>query len=274
MKATVRFTWKKVNRRTIDTNQKKRQEALSEIAVVLPSFEPDERLISTIDGLIRCGFSQIILIDDGSGSAFEHFFSDAVTGNPGKIILLRHNRNLGKGAALKNGFRWIIDRGIEMKGIVTVDGDGQLLPEDAARCSLNMLQSERVTLGCRDFGHSEVPWRSRVGNRITSYIFRVLCGIRLSDTQTGLRAIPAAVLPGLIEVSGDRFEYETNMLLAMKSLRLKIDEVPITTVYIDQNKTTHFDTLKDSLRIYRIILTYVFGGKQAELKMKRREMHE
>ncbi len=234
---------------------------LSKVYVVLPSFEPDEKLLSTIDNLINCGFSHIVLIDDGSDMKYDHFFSDAVLLHPDEIILLRHNQNRGKGAALKTGFRWIVNNRPDAAGVVTVDGDGQLLAEDTVRCSLNMLKSNRVTLGCRDFNDSNVPFRSRAGNKTTVFVFYAFCGIHLTDTQTGLRAIPARYLPAFSEVTGDRFEYETNMLLTMKDMHLDFDEVCISTVYIDNNSSTHFNTVKDSFRIYWVILTHRFSQK-------------
>lgn len=242
---------------------------LSEIYVVLPSFEPDGKLLATIDSLIRCGFSHIVLINDGSDMKYDRFFSDAVSLHPDEIILLRHDQNRGKGAALKTGFRWILNNRPDAAGSVTVDGDGQLLAEDAVRCSLNMLKSDCITLGCRDFNDPRVPFRSRAGNKITVFVFRTLCGIRLTDTQTGLRALPARYLLAFSVITGNRFEYETNMLLAMKDLHLDFEEVNISTVYIDNNNGTHFNTVKDSLRIYRVILSHLFRRSSPEQKIER-----
>lgn len=119
---------------------------------------------------------------------------------------------------------------------------------------------QNLILGVRDFSGPEVPARSRRGNRITSFVFRAFCGIRISDTQTGLRAIPAAYLPRLVEVEGDRFEYETNMLLALKRAQIKWTEVPIRTVYIEENQTSHFRPIVDSFRIYKLILKFILSS--------------
>jgi putative flippase GtrA len=120
-----------------------------------------------------------------------------------------------------------------------------------------MLQNRHVILGVRNFDLPDVPPRSRMGNKITSLVFRLLCGLHISDTQTGLRAIPREYLPALTEVSGDRYEYETNMLLQMQSLRIPYSEVSIETVYIEENQTSHFRPVRDSMRIYGLILKFI-----------------
>jgi len=120
-----------------------------------------------------------------------------------------------------------------------------------------MLERDCVILGSRDFSLPDVPPKSRMGNRITSFVFRTGCGIRLQDTQTGLRAFPARVLPFLIGVQGERFEYETNMLLEMKRANIPFAEHPIETVYDDNNRGTHFRPFRDAVRIYGLILKYI-----------------
>ena len=121
-----------------------------------------------------------------------------------------------------------------------------------------MLETGHLTLGCRDFSLDHVPARSRFGNRTTSLVFKIFCGMTISDTQTGLRAIPRKDLVILNEVYGDRFEYETNMLLALKENAIPFDEVKIRTVYIEENKSSHFRTFVDSWRIYKLILAHFF----------------
>jgi len=121
-----------------------------------------------------------------------------------------------------------------------------------------MLETGRITLGCRDFNQADVPARSSFGNKTTSAIFKIFVGMTISDTQTGLRAIPKAVVEELVDVYGDRFEYETNMLLAFKTKGIAFDEVKIRTVYIEENKSSHFRVIHDSWRIYKLILAHFF----------------
>lgn len=230
---------------------------LSKISVVLPSLDPDEKLNAVIDGLLEYGFSDIILVNDGSKPENLHYFTDAAAAHP-QIHLLHHPVNRGKGAALKTAFAWFLENRPDAFGVVTVDGDNQHHPEDTRACALHMLSTGKLVLGVRDFSQPQVPPRSKAGNRITSLVFKVFVGMTLSDTQTGLRAIPTKDVRKLITVYGDRFEYETNMLLEMKQTRTPFDEVKIRTVYIEENKSSHFRTVVDSWRIYKLILAHFF----------------
>ncbi|MGM9600065.1 MAG: glycosyltransferase [Faecousia sp.] len=231
--------------------------SLSKISVVLPSLDPDEKLIAVVDGLLEVGFTDIILVNDGSKPENLHYFTDLAAAHP-EIHLLHHEVNKGKGAALKNAFRWFLENRPDAMGVVTVDGDNQHHPKDTKACALRMMESGSLILGVRDFSGDDVPARSSTGNRITSFVFKVFVGMKLSDTQTGLRAIPARYLKTLTEIKGERFEYETNMLLAMKDHKIPYEEVKIRTVYIEENKSSHFHAIKDSWRIYKLIFAHFF----------------
>ena len=230
---------------------------LSQISVVLPSLDPDEKLIAVVDGLLEYGFSDIILVNDGSKQENLHYFTDLAAQHP-EIHLLHHEVNKGKGAALKNAFNWFLENRPDAYGVVTVDGDNQHHPADTRACCEHMMETGHVVLGCRDFDQEDVPARSSFGNKTTSAIFKIFVGMTISDTQTGLRAIPKDVLKVLVDVYGDRFEYETNMLLAFKTNAIEFDEVKIRTVYIEENKSSHFRVIHDSWRIYKLILAHFF----------------
>ena len=230
---------------------------LSKISVVLPSLDPDEKLIAVVDGLLEYGFSDIILVNDGSKAENLHYFTDLAAQHP-EIHLLHHEVNKGKGAALKNAFRWFLENRPDGFGVVTVDGDNQHHPADTRACCEHMLATGNCVLGCRDFNQDDVPPRSRFGNKTTSLVFKIFVGMTISDTQTGLRALPRKALESLVNVYGDRFEYETNMLLAFKTYGISFDEVKIRTVYIEENKSSHFRTFTDSWRIYKLILAHFF----------------
>ena len=230
---------------------------LSRISVVLPSLDPDEKLTAVIDGLLEYGFSDIILVNDGSKPENLHYFEDAAARHP-QIHLLHHPVNRGKGAALKTAFTWFLENRPDGFGVITVDGDNQHHPADTRACCEKMLETGHCVLGCRDFSLDHVPPRSRFGNRTTSLVFKLFVGMTLSDTQTGLRGIPRKDLEVLVNVSGDRFEYETNTLLAMKDHAIAYDEVKIRTVYIEENASSHFHPIRDSWRIYKLILNHFF----------------
>ena len=229
---------------------------LSKVSVVLPSLDPDDKLITVIDGLLEYGFTDIILVNDGSKPENLHYFETAAQ-HP-EVHLLHHEVNRGKGAALKTAFSWFLENRPEGRGVVTVDGDNQHHPEDTRACTLHMLSHDRIVLGVRDFDQPDVPFKSRNGNKITSLVFKIFVGMTISDTQTGLRAIPRHDLALLNAIAGDRFEYETNMLLSMKKHNIPFDEVKIRTVYIEENKSSHFRAVRDSWRIYKLILRHFF----------------
>ena len=228
---------------------------LTNIGIILPSLDPDEKLSGVIDGLLEIGFRDILLINDGSKPENLHYFTEAAEKHP-QITLLHHEINRGKGAALKTGFRYFLDNRPEGIGVVTVDGDGQHHTQDILACAETLVSTNQMVLGVRDFDHPDVPFRSRFGNKVTCGIFRLFVGMSVSDTQTGLRAIPRAELPVLMTAEGDRFEYETNMLLMMKQKRIPFRQVKIRTVYIEENKTSHFRVIRDSFRIYKQIFAH------------------
>ncbi len=225
-------------------------------AAVLPSLKPTEKLDGVIDGLIAAGFGCIVVVDDGSGEDYEARF-DAIETLP-QCVVLRHEVNRGKGAALRTAFEYLMRARPEILGAVTADGDGQHLPGDILNCARTLSEHpDSLVLGVRDFSLPEIPPKSRMGNRITSFVFRTGCGIRLGDTQTGLRAVSAAMFPTLLAIKGDRYEYETNMLLELHSRGVPFVEVGIETVYEDNNACSHFRPVRDSVLIYGLILKYM-----------------
>lgn len=230
-----------------------------EIPVIIPAYEPDEKLIILLQHLKKAGIIHIIVVDDGSGSAYRDLFSQ-VEGMDG-CELLTHAVNLGKGRALKTAFNYCLMRYPNLCGCVTADSDGQHTPEDILACMKKLSEHpSTLVLGCRDFDMSDVPARSSFGNKCTRKVFRYLVGLSVSDTQTGLRAIPAFYMETLMNVKGERFEYETNMLIETKNLDIPIIEVPVKTIYIEENKTSHFNPIKDSIRIYMIFGKFLFSS--------------
>lgn len=228
------------------------------ITIVLPSLDPDEKLNMVVKGLLEEGFDDIVIVNDGSDEKHLEPFREADV-HP-EVTVLTHEVNRGKGRALKTAFSYIRENRQGILGVVTVDGDNQHTPGDIKACAEKMVQTGEVIFGCRDFDAPNVPKKNKMGNRITSMVMRLFCGIKLSDTQTGLRAIPFQYLDMMGQVKGERFEYETEMIFALKRERIPFREVVIQTVYIEENKSTHFDPWKDSFRIYRIIFAFMFSS--------------
>lgn len=220
------------------------------IPLIIPAYEPDERMGELLHK-IREDFDGVILIvNDGSGSDYDHYYEEAEALG---CVIFRHYRNMGKGRGLKNAFNYCLSMYPDMVGCVTADSDGQHTPTDIYRCmEALMAHPDSLILGCRDFSLDTVPSKSRIGNNLTRKICKFLCGVDVSDTQTGLRGISKDFMADLLNTSGERFEFETRMLIDAKD-KYPIHEITIETVYDSkENHQTHFDPIKDSIRIYKI----------------------
>lgn len=238
------------------TEEKRCQEELS---IVLPSLNPDKKFDAVVKGLLAGGFKNIVIVDDGSDKERKFFF-EAAAAHP-QCHLCVHPVNRGKGAALKTAFRYVLANLPDVKGVITIDGDGQHLLPDIIACGEKMLALEdKVVLGCRDFDKPGIPPRSVAGNKTTSRLFRFCCGIRLSDTQTGLRAIPRQYLERFCGIEGERFEYETNMLLQMKRMGIGFAEQPIETVYDPEDYGSHYNAVRDSWRIFKVMFKFLVSS--------------
>lgn len=222
------------------------------VPIIIPSLQPDDRLTQLVRALAEAQLGPIVLVDDGSGEAYRERFEECR--DTYGCIHLRHAVNLGKGRALKTAFNYCLNTWPGLVGCVTADSDGQHTPQCIGRVRDALLAApDSLVLGVRDFDAPSVPDKNRVGNKITCRICAWTCGVSVSDTQTGLRAIPAAFMRHLMNVPGERFEFEMRMLVETKE-RCAICEVPIETVYDSkENHTTHFHPLRDSVRIYRVL---------------------
>lgn len=229
------------------------------VTIIIPSLNPDNKLIQVVDSLIEKGFDDILLVNDGSDK--DHMEPFNHVGKYPQCTILTHEVNKGKGRGLKTAFDWCDKNRPDIDGVITVDGDNQHRADDIYACGMKMVElKDQIILGCRDFSGPDVPKKSRFGNNMTSFVFKFACGLNISDTQTGLRAIPRQYLRKMCEIKGERFEYETNMLLEMKQSRIGFSEVKITTVYIEENASTHFNPIKDSIKIYAVILKFLLSS--------------
>lgn len=214
--------------------------------ILIPAYEPGPRLIELIKNLKeKCSYP-IVIVDDGSQDTYRPIFQ---TAEGLDCTVLWHTKNQGKGMALKTGFAYIKDQG-EMEGVVCADCDGQHLPEDILKVAQEVQQRKgHLILGTRRFSE-KVPARSRFGNSVTRMMFGLVTGTRITDTQTGLRGYSADMLDWLCSIPGERFEYEMTMLLEAPGAGYHFHEVTIDTVYLQQNKSSHFHPLQDSARVY------------------------
>lgn len=231
--------------------------AAEKAVILIPSLEPDERLPAYIRKLKEAGFAHIVVIDDGSGEAYQTLFEEADAVED--TVVLHHDANKGKGVALKTGYRYIMENLPDITGVITADADGQHTVADCLHLAEQLEKRERALyLGSRDFNLENVPPKSRSGNKITSTVFKLLYGHYLPDTQTGLRAFRKEELPFMAEVEGERYEYEMKVLIACSRARIPMIPVTIETIYENANEGTHFHPVRDSWRIYKVILGSFF----------------
>lgn len=218
---------------------------------LIPAYEPQDNLISLVHELKENNF-EVVVIDDGSGKEFKYIFDEV----SGYAKVLGYNKNKGKGAALKEGFKYIKSNYMQDYVVVTMDCDGQHTVSDAKKlCEVAKLNPNTLVIGKR-LRNSKTPFRSRLGNKITRLIYHISTGIDVYDTQTGLRAFNKTLLDYLIKVEGERYEYEMNVLLQCIKNNIKITEIEITTIYINNNSNSHFKTFKDSLLVYKEIMKF------------------
>lgn len=200
--------------------------------------------------MIAHGFEHIVVVDDGSGPAYAHFF-DALKEKE-SCVVLHYPENKGKGFALKHGMHYILDNLPNAPGVITADSDGQHTAHDCLSVAEAMLKTpDQLILGSRDFSKEDVPKKSKTGNHLTSFFFKLLYGQWLPDTQTGLRGISRELMMQFMDVAGNRFEYEMNMLIHAAIYHIGFVVVPIDTIYLNENAGTHFHPIRDSWRIYK-----------------------
>lgn len=234
------------------------------ITIIVPSLNPDEKLEQVAHGLIEAGYEDIVIVNDGSDS--EHLAPFLRLKELPQCTVLTHEVNKGKGRALKTAFTYLLENRQDIEGVVTVDGDNQHQVKDITACAKMMIENvDAMVLGCRDFSGKDVPSRSKFGNKLTSFVFRKACGVNISDTQTGLRAIPFKYLEDMLKIDGEGFEYETNMLLSLKTYNIPYKEHKIQTVYIEENQTSHFNPIVDSFKIYKVILKFMLSSMAASI---------
>ena len=228
------------------------------IAIIIPAYNPSGELVPFVERFASLDVTAVIVVNDGSNPGCDNTFQKLQ--GAGSVVLLEHAANLGKGAALKTGLRYAYASFEGLVGVVTADADGQHLVEDVLKVA-RLLESkpESLVIGTRNFAR-DVPLRSIIGNTCTRVLFRSLTGKRLSDTQSGLRGIPIHFVPKLLPIEANGYEFELEMLLAARHGNLSIVEQEIQTVYIDANRSSHFNAVRDSMKIYSVLFRFVLGS--------------
>ena len=221
-------------------------------ALIIPAYKPDAKMLELLEQFRGDDSFLPVVVDDGSGAEFAGIFDNV----PDFAVLLRHEVNRGKGAALKTAIGYVLEKLPDCAFALTADADGQHRHADILRIrdAVNA-HPEALVLGGRRF-EGDVPLRSRFGNAVTRQVFAIASGKKVYDTQTGLRAFGRSAMQRFLTVPGDRYEYEINMLLDAAQAGLEFVELPIETVYLNDNASSHFNPFKDSLKIYMCILKF------------------
>lgn len=226
-----------------------------DIVVLIPVYNPNEKIMDTFLKELTKNFENIVFVNDGCSKKHDKYMNNLAK----KYPMIKHCKNLGKGRGLKNGINYIINNYPKAKVIVTADCDGQHSVSDIKKCAeVAKKNLDSLILGVRDFSDKLVPRRSKFGNCITRNVLYSFVGPKISDTQTGLRAMSLEIALELMDVSGERYEYETNVLIETKEKNIPVKEVIIETIYINNNETSHFNPIKDSARVYRLFASYIF----------------
>lgn len=224
--------------------------------VIIPSLEPDSRLLPYVKTLLEAGFT-VLVVDDGSGAPYQPIFNEIEAADGCHV--LHHEVNRGKGSALKTAYRYLLDGAFQSDIIITADADGQHTVQDVQKVETALKSgAQGLVLGSRDFKLSHVPFKSRAGNRITSIVFWLLYGVWCADTQTGLRGFRHELLETMSKIPGERFEYEMTVLIDLSRTKVKLTPVSIETIYENENAGSHFNPIKDSIRIYKVIFGNFF----------------
>lgn len=235
-----------------------------EIAGLIPAYKPTEKMVDFLRDLSASEMPKIILVNDGSPQEFQPIFDQAF--QIPKVIGLSHPENLGKGAALKTGLRYMLENMPEMKGVVTADADGQHSVEDTLKVGRELAQHpEAVILGGRKFD-KDVPWKSMAGNTITRNVLRWFFGLQVYDTQTGLRGLSRRFASICLNIAANRYDFELEMLLVAQGCQIPIREITIQTIYFDENRGSHFKPWRDSARVYKVIFRNLMRPRRCEDK--------
>ncbi len=229
---------------------------IDKYAFIIPAFNPDNKLNEVIEEIRKKSTYKIFIIDDGSSAASQEIFNSIEDIDDKNIYLIKHAVNLGKGAALKTIFNYILVNFPEIEGVVTLDSDGQHSTDDCLRV-LDELENngDAFVLGHRTFS-KDIPLKSYIGNNISKFIYKIILGRDFKDTQTGLRGLSKSFMKQCLTIKSNRFEFETEQLALAVNSNIKILEIPIQTIYIENNKASSFRPLVDSFKIYFVLFRY------------------
>lgn len=231
------------------------------IAVIIPALNPLPSLIDFVKDLTELNIESILIVNDGSDEKYQSIFLELKKLE--KCIIIEHDRNYGKGRALKTGFTYCLNHLKEVKAFLTVGAHGQHIIPDVEQLIHNAsLFSDGIILGVRNFHSKKVPLKNVLGNHAASLLFELLYHKKLFDTQTGLRCLPKHALSWLVKVPGESFSYDSNMLAYAVERNVPIYEIPIGPMRLKKNSIIYYDEITNTqIVLQQILASYTKGRK-------------
>ncbi len=221
----------------------------SDTMILIPAYKPSQALVILTSELMQNGYP-VLVVNDGSPSGYESVFSSVSE----YADVTAYENNMGKGHALKHGLQTVMKNYKSVRFVVTADADGQHSVEDIIKICRAVRSGGGLVIGSRDF-KGNVPLRSSVGNHLSRFVFAIASGRLIYDNQSGLRGFTRQHIQWMMNVRGNNYDYEINVLMYAAKRKMAIREIPIRTIYEDNNKQSHFLPVRDTLRIYRRIFS-------------------
>ncbi|MFO0549994.1 MAG: glycosyltransferase family 2 protein [Polyangiaceae bacterium] len=222
------------------------------VAAIIPAYDAARTVGAVITETLAAfaDLGTVYVVDDGSRDG---------TGDVARAagaVVITHPTNQGKGRALRTGLRRAAEDGYV--AAVTLDADGQHPPAEARRLALHPAY-DALVLGIRDLAGAGAPRPNRISNAISNGFLSAFSRTWLRDTQCGLRRYP---LPRSLEVGGrdDGYAFEAEIILLAIAAGIPVVELPTEVVY-PEDRTTHFDSVRDPIRVIRRVLNTVVATR-------------
>jgi glycosyltransferase involved in cell wall biosynthesis len=221
------------------------------IITIIPAYNEEKAIKDVVKGVGE--YSDVLVVDDGS---IDH---TSFLANEAGARIIKHERNIGKGAAIKTGLDYAIKEDYRM--VILLDGDGQHDP----RCIPELLEGMEgvdMRIGSRFQGNYplNMPLQRRLSNGITTRLIRLMTGYHITDSQCGFRVISGKVAPFFLDIPYDDYVYESEVLYRAWKNRLIVDEKPIKSIYGEEKsyvRTRH--VLHYILFILRVFMRKISG---------------
>lgn len=215
---------------------------MEKVIIVIPAYNPLQLFIQFVEQLLMLHPKKIYIVNDGSDPRYASIFEELA--QLPNVHIISYEHNMGKGYALKTALQYIVANEKEYAGVLITGADNQHKIKDIEKIiETKDLFSDGLIMGVRDFRHNDMPLMSFIGNRAASMLFELLFHKRLLDIQSGLRYISKKDVIWVRKVPGQRFNFDTNMLIEAIRRKVPIYEVPIGEARMRKNSITYYDEI-------------------------------